>query len=149
MTEAAERAAVVAAARSWIGTPYFHRGRIKGVAVDCASLILEAFSGAGLVPDQELPPYSPQWNLNRDAQDYLAVIFKHAKEIAPPPGPGDLVLWKVGRTFSHGAIVTEWPRVVHALIGRMCYEEDISGAEWLTKNKGGDPRPVKYLSYWA
>ena len=36
----ASRAAVVAEAIAWLGTPYHHRARIKGVGVDCAQLAL-------------------------------------------------------------------------------------------------------------
>ena len=28
--------------------------------------------------------------------------------------PGDIALFRFGRTFSHGAIVTDWPRLIHA-----------------------------------
>jgi len=34
------RAQVVAAVRGWIGTPYQHQQRLKGVAVDCAGLVI-------------------------------------------------------------------------------------------------------------
>jgi cell wall-associated NlpC family hydrolase len=30
------RAAVVAEARSWLGTPFHHQGRVKAAGVDCA-----------------------------------------------------------------------------------------------------------------
>ena len=30
------------------------------------------------------------------------------------PGPGDVAVFRFGRTFSHGAIVTDWPRLIHA-----------------------------------
>jgi cell wall-associated NlpC family hydrolase len=31
---------IVAAARSWLGTPWRHQGRLKGIAVDCGGLII-------------------------------------------------------------------------------------------------------------
>ena len=37
-----DRAAVVAAAREWIGTPYHHMADIKGVGCDCAMLLERA-----------------------------------------------------------------------------------------------------------
>jgi len=36
--EAIERERIVAAARSWLGTPFAHQGRIKGLACDCVGL---------------------------------------------------------------------------------------------------------------
>jgi len=41
-------------------------------------------------------------------------LARHASEIKGPPLPGDIALFRFGRTFSHGAIVTDWPRLVHA-----------------------------------
>lgn len=149
MSEADERAAVVAAALSWAGTPYRHRARLKGVGVDCATLIQAAYVEAGLVADRPLPAYSPQWHLNRDAQAYLKEILDNAPEIPGPPGPGDVAVWRIGRTFSHGAIVVAWPRIVHATIGRSCYEDDALRAAWLDQLPGGGERPRKFFSFWA
>src|SRR5579871_708986 len=105
MDEASQRAGVVAIARSWIGTPYHHQGRIKGVGVDCAMIVVEVFAEAGLIPkDVALPSYVPQWHLNRNAQRYLGVIASHARELPPDraPEPGDVILFQFGRVFSHG-----------------------------------------------
>ena len=44
-----QRAAVVAAARSWIGTPYHHAADVKGVGVDCAMLLVRVYSDLGLI----------------------------------------------------------------------------------------------------
>ena len=39
---------VVAQARSWLGTPFRHQGRLKGVGVDCAGLIIGVGHNFGL-----------------------------------------------------------------------------------------------------
>ncbi len=110
------RAAIVAEAEEWIGTPYRWHGRVKGRSggVDCAMLIAEVFSRTGAIPDPELIPYSQQWHLHRDEELYLAAISKFAHRIAGPPAAGDCAFFKFGRTYSHGAIVTNWPIVIHA-----------------------------------
>jgi cell wall-associated NlpC family hydrolase len=41
-------------------------------------------------------------------------VLGYAREIDGPPSPGDIALFRFGRTYSHGAIVTEWPRLIHA-----------------------------------
>ncbi|EWS52660.1 MULTISPECIES: hypothetical protein [unclassified Methylibium] len=46
------RAQVVAAARGWIGTPYQHQQRLKGVAVDCAGLVIGVARELGIVPPE-------------------------------------------------------------------------------------------------
>ena len=108
------RAAVVAEARGWVGTPFHHAGRVKGAGVDCLMLLAEVYERAGIVPHVEPPFYVPDWHLHRDAERYLDGLRAYATEIGGPPSPGDIALFRFGRTFSHGAIVTDWPRLVHA-----------------------------------
>ena len=52
-------------ARSWIGTPYQHQSRVKGVGVDCAMFIAEVGNNLGLLdPSKIVPNYSKQWHLH-------------------------------------------------------------------------------------
>ena len=44
-----EVAEILAAARTWLGTPWRHQGRLKGVAVDCGGLILGVGRELGLL----------------------------------------------------------------------------------------------------
>jgi hypothetical protein len=43
-------------------------------------------------------------------------VLRYAHEIDEAQvGPGDVVLYRVGRSFSHAAIVVDWPReIIHA-----------------------------------
>jgi NlpC/P60 family putative phage cell wall peptidase len=109
------RSTVVAEAESWIGTPFHHAARVKGRdgGVDCLMLLVEVYERAGASGHIEPPFYVPDWHLHRDAERYMEGLLGHAREVAAP-APGDIALFKFGRTFSHGAIVTEWPRLVHA-----------------------------------
>lgn len=34
----------VAEAITWLGTPYHHQGRVKGVGVDCGTLLCEVYA---------------------------------------------------------------------------------------------------------
>ena len=114
-TEAETRAAIVAEAQSWLSTPDHHTGRIKGVGVDCAMLPCEVYRACNLIPDLQ-PEYSPQWMLHRDEELYLAWVRPHAREITRDQvKPGDLAMWKFGRTYSHSAIVIDPPTVIHAM----------------------------------
>jgi cell wall-associated NlpC family hydrolase len=112
------RAAIVAEAREWLGTPYRWHGRVKGRqgGVDCAMLIAEVFSRTGAIKDPEVVSYSQQWHLHRSEELYLDAIGRFAHRIPGPPKAGDCAFFKFGRTFSHGAIVTDWPNIVHAPI---------------------------------
>lgn len=120
----AERRAVVAEALSWIGTPYHNHGRVKGRdgGADCLTFLVETFQRCGMLEAVTLPNYAPQWHLHQHAESYLAGVLQFCVEMPGPeqrePLPGDIVLWKFGHCFSHGAIVTAWPMVAHALMGR-------------------------------
>ena len=119
------RAAVLAVARTWLGTPYHHMGRIKGAGTDCLMLLAEVYEAAGIVPRLEVPFYPADWNLHRDAERYLDGVLQYAREVGAP-GAGDVALFKFGRTFSHGAIVIDWPLLIHAYVGQGVLEGDAS-----------------------
>jgi len=119
VSEEQRRAAVVAEAVSWIGTPFHHAARVKGAGVDCLMLLAEVYERAGISAHIEPPFYVPDWHLHRDAERYMEGLLHYAQPIAgppqgPEPRPGDIALFRFGRTFSHGAIVTRWPRLIHA-----------------------------------
>jgi len=107
------RKAVIREAESWIGTPFHHAARVKGAGVDCLMLLAEVYERAGLSSRIEPPFYVPDWHLHRDAERYMEGLLFYARPIETPE-PGDIALFRFGRTFSHGAIVTSWPRLIHA-----------------------------------
>jgi len=110
-----QRQAVVAEAKSWVGTKYAHRGRAKGKAggVDCAQLVYLVFRGCGLSPEMPITEYTPDFFLHRGVERYMETVLRHTHEVRGP-GPGDIALFKVGRVFAHGGVVTQWPLIVHA-----------------------------------
>ena len=113
------RLAVIEEAVGWLRTPYHHMARVKGVGADCLTLLAEVYEKAGVIPHVEIPFYPPDWNLHRAAERYLEGVMRYARE-APardnpdPPQPGDIAVFKFGRCFAHGAIVLQWPRLIHA-----------------------------------
>ncbi len=111
-----ERLRVLAEAKEWLGTPYHHMGRVKGVAVDCLTLLAEVYEKAGVTPFVEIPFYPPDWYLHREEERYLQGLLPYAREIEAPPLPGDIALFRFGRCFAHGAIVTAWPQLIHAFV---------------------------------
>jgi NlpC/P60 family putative phage cell wall peptidase len=109
------RCAVIASAETWLGTPYHHAARLKGVGCDCLTLLAEVYHAAGIIPLIEIPYYPPDWHLHRGVERYIDGMRDYAHEIVgAQPAPGDVALFRFGRCFSHGAIVTEWPRLIHA-----------------------------------
>ena len=69
------RAAVVAEARSWIGTPYHHAADVKGHGVDCAMLLVRVYCDLGLIEPFDPRPYTRDWFLHRSEERYLGFLF--------------------------------------------------------------------------
>jgi NlpC/P60 family putative phage cell wall peptidase len=108
------RAAVVTEAKTWIGTPFHHAARVRSAGVDCLMLLAEVYERAGVVAGRINPPfYVPDWHLHRDAERYMEGLLRYARPVDAPE-PGDIALFRFGRTYSHGAIVIKWPRLIHA-----------------------------------
>lgn len=123
--EASSRARVTALAREWIGTPYRHGARLKGIGCDC-TFVACVYEAAGLVPHLDIAPYTPQAHLHREGSLYLDLVLRHGRR-TDAPLPGDMALYRYGRAFSHGAIVVEpgWPAVVHGDMGARCVIEAV------------------------
>jgi cell wall-associated NlpC family hydrolase len=117
MTPQQGRDAVVAEAMTWLGTPWAHRGRVKGAGVDCAQFVIKCYAAAGLIDDFDTGEYPRDWHIHRDEERFLTFVPRFAREIAEADvRRGDLVLCKIGRVFSHGVIVVAWPQGVHAAV---------------------------------
>lgn len=104
---------IVEEARTWMNTPYAHRGRVKGVGVDCGGLIYNLYA-----PYLPLPPfpegYAQDWSMHREGNElYLDFIMPFVVETAQP-GIADLALFHFGRNFSHGAVVVPGGKFIHA-----------------------------------
>jgi cell wall-associated NlpC family hydrolase len=117
-------AAVVAEALTWINTPYHYHARVKGVGVDCAQLLCAVYEACGLVPHIDPGNYAHDWHLHRGEEVFIGWLERvGAREVLAPdrPVPGDVVLFKYGRAYSHGGILPESQgelTVVHAYLMR-------------------------------
>jgi NlpC/P60 family putative phage cell wall peptidase len=141
----AERARVVATALSWVGTPYCHRARIKGAGVDCGQFIAAVFNESGIVAEYiPLDDYRPDWMMHRNEPRFKETVERYAK-FAPLKyqEPGDIALFRWGRSPSHGAIVIEWPKVVHSYIKRGVIISNVQMEPDLTKRYVGVWDPWK------
>ena len=73
-TSLERRAAVIAAARVWIGTPYRHQASLKGVGCDCLGLIRGVWRGLYGGEPEEVPAYAEGW-AEAGAGEILAQAF--------------------------------------------------------------------------
>ena len=142
-------------ARGWVRTPYYHSAALKGVGIDCARILIEVYADAGLIERFDPGRYTRDWHLHRNEERYLETIesftgppIKESASIQSwheegyKPLTGDIIVWRVGRTYSHSAIVTGWPSVVHASAPTRIVEEIEIGPG------PAFSRPVKVYTLW-
>ncbi|HEY1615126.1 MAG TPA: NlpC/P60 family protein [Rhizomicrobium sp.] len=146
--EADERTRVVAEAMTWLGTPFRDQTAIKGQGVDCAMLLIRVFADTGLIAPFDPRPYPPQWHLHRDEERFLGWIAGLGVEVRRAPKAGDVMVYRVGRCFSHGALVVDGAHVIHAWYkdGRVTLSP-LHDCE-LCFLRNGAPRPRKIFDLW-
>lgn len=125
-------AAVSAQARLWLGTPYHHQARLRGVGVDCAGLIMGVGAELGLL-DVHYRNYSPtphHGTLRKICDSHLLRIE------APEPGCVLLMGFVVGPAQEqHLGIYTDAETLVHAYAhAGACVEHRYSSA-WRSRTR--------------
>lgn len=138
------RAALVAAAIAWEGTPYVAQAYPRrGLCCDCATFLPGVGMDAGIFPpDMPIPAYSANRHLHRSDEAYRdALRALEFTEIEPPAAqPGDVLLEVVGerQPASHSGIVIERDAarpigLIHAVnrggLARVCRMR-INAAHW-------------------
>lgn len=124
-----ERLRLVEIAKSWLGTPYHSNAMVKGPrgGTDCAMLLVGVYREANWVGSEFDPrPYPPHWHLHKNEEWYLNHVQSFSTEISEiEVQPADIVLFKVGRLFAHGAIIVSWPLCIAARAPSPVSLEDI------------------------
>ncbi len=105
---------IVAEARTWLRTRFQHHQQVKGGGVDCAHLMRAVYNACGA--DIRQPDYYPRdWHLHRSEELFLNFVLEYADEISEAElQPGDSMLWRIGRCFSHGALYIGNGQIIHA-----------------------------------
>jgi cell wall-associated NlpC family hydrolase len=115
------REAIVAEARTWIGTKYSHQQRMKGVAVDCAGLVIGVSRALGLVDsDFDITGYArtPDGSLLRYCDEHMTRIGRNEMQ------PGDALVVKFDADPQHFGILAPYPHsdrhlaIIHAASNR-------------------------------
>jgi cell wall-associated NlpC family hydrolase len=128
-----QAAAVILEAQGWLNTKYHSHGRLKAVGVDCAMLLLEVYSNAGIVPRFDPGAYPEQFGLHRSEELFKGFVERYAVQM-PEPVAGGCVLFKFGRCYSHGGIMISKTRLIHAVMreGRVAYG-DLTDADLVNR----------------
>lgn len=120
-----KRSDIIREAREWIGTPFIHQGRTKGVGCDCVGVLkvtaetlgitLEDIINYGRFPDSEM-------------------LKKHLNKVLIPISidkaiPGDILLFKIMGNPQHLGLLTD-KGILHtdSTIGRVV--EHIFDTKW-------------------
>jgi NlpC/P60 family putative phage cell wall peptidase len=120
---AASRQAVVAEARTWLGTPYAHQQMCKGAGVDCGMLVGGVAIGAGVItPEFWRARFATfQGYARMPANGMLERICRSFMSVKPlaEMEPGDVLVMRFEREPHHLAIVADHPAggfsIIHAL----------------------------------
>jgi hypothetical protein len=95
----ATRAAVVQEALTWLGTPYHHHARVKGVGVDCAQQLCAVYEACGCVPHIDPGNYAHDWHLHRGEEVFIGWLEKAGAREEPLQGR-QARFWSVGAARS-------------------------------------------------
>jgi len=114
MIDDVTRSRLVQEAMTWIGTPWMHRGTVKGAGVDCGQLLALAAHRVGAIDWIDPGDYPADWMLHNSVSKFQATVERYAYKKSSLPLPGDIALFNFGRCISHGAMIIEWPKIIHA-----------------------------------
>lgn len=114
----ADRDAFVAVARSYVGTPFHHEGRLPGVGLDCIGSPVCAGIASGFdVRDVRGYPLRPNGMLKKMLDERLINV--------PTMLTGDLLLMRFDHEEPHHLAIFTGKTIIHAhVIARKCVEQD-------------------------
>jgi cell wall-associated NlpC family hydrolase len=108
-----QRKQIVTEAMTWVKakTPYQGHSRKKGVGCDCGQLLYSVYNALDLLPEVDLPKdYRLDVSQHQASTAYVDLVATYFDEIREQEAlPGDLVVYKLGLAYAHGAIIVRWP----------------------------------------
>lgn len=119
---------IIRAARSCLGTPFVHQGRLPGVALDCAGLLVQCFINVCV-------PYHDEYGYPRyPYRGLIRKILDSQPSLVAVPArrslrPGRVLLMKIRREPQHVAIYTG-ESIIHAYSGAQFVVEHQLTAAW-------------------
>ncbi|ATQ67144.1 MULTISPECIES: NlpC/P60 family protein [Methylosinus] len=126
--EALSRAAIVAEARRWVGTPYRHQASLIHVGCDCLGLVRGVWRALIGPEPEEPPPYTPDWAETRGEETLALAAHRHFIAVdARAFCAGDVLLFRFrdGAPAKHLGIATDAAHMVHAHGGACVAEAPI------------------------
>ncbi len=128
-----KREDIVTEARSWIGTRFHHQGRLKGVGVDCAGLVVGVAEAVGInVHDYtDYSRYPDGQMLEQVCDEQLTRIALNEIQ------PGDVLLMRFETEPQHLAFVGDYEfgglSIIHSYIQARGVVESRLDEVWLNR----------------
>lgn len=123
---------IVAAARSWVGTPYRHQASAKGAGADCLGLLRGVWRDVVGPEPESVPNYSRDWSEPQGQELLWKAAMRHflCKDIQDQ-APGDVLLFRmrdrgVAKHLGIAANIEEVPTFIHAYSGHAVVESALS-----------------------
>jgi cell wall-associated NlpC family hydrolase len=94
---------------SWRGTPFLHRGRVKGCGVDCVNLVAQVMLTMDVVTTYDFGDYYPlDWGQHRERSlilEYIVGTERFTRLEGERGQLGDIVCFQVGKCVQHCGII--------------------------------------------
>lgn len=126
-------AAVVAAARGWLGTPYCHQASLRGAGADCLGLIRGVWREVVGPEPGPLPTYDPGWAESGDGEALWQGMALHfVLRPVSSAAPGEVLLFRMRARSAakHLGIAVPGaagPGFIHAYVGHGVVESALTG----------------------
>jgi NlpC/P60 family putative phage cell wall peptidase len=126
---------IITTARTWLGTPFHHQARLKGVGCDCLGLVVGVVDELGLKDrnGQSLAGYDEIAYSKEPDGAYLTQKLTDLLDEVQEPQAGDLALFSVRDNPQHLAILTDYEGtlgMIHAYAPARRVVEHRLDADW-------------------
>jgi NlpC/P60 family putative phage cell wall peptidase len=125
-------AAIVTAARAWIGTPYLHQASVKGVGCDCLGLLRGVWRELYGAEPEVAPAYTADWSEPQGDEALLNAATRHMRNVTQTAfTPGQVILFRMrtGAVAKHIGILSRAgadPAFIHSYQGHGVIESPLS-----------------------
>lgn len=125
------RAAILNAARGWIGTPYHHQASVRGVGCDCLGLVRGVWREVYGCEPEASTPYSRDWGETSGIETLIDGAARHMRRVTPADAlPADVLVFRMrdGAIAKHAGLLSGAGLMIHAMEG--CRLNEVPVGVW-------------------